>query len=273
MAEPMALAVELEPIGGDPHNAVQMRPVRTIYEDIPEGGFVVKMAKSCKLLELKVALAQKLRISEESFTFAYEGEEMDNEKTIKENGIPEPGPAARRAGAKVDLLFLIKDGVELGAQRERREAQERAAEAERLRQQEEAQKKQEEDEKRAREEEEVKMAAKRKADAEAEQRRQDEARRAHRCVLRCLEIGGGGGKELITASNLTVVEVARQLYRELNMLRDDEHRGGLVLLHEGQPLPGRQTLQDAGVHDGDEVMYFWGEGGEAVALGADMEPA
>ena len=24
---------------------------------------------------------------------------------------------------------------------------------------------------------------------------QDEARRQHRCVLRCLEIGGGGGKE------------------------------------------------------------------------------
>jgi len=264
--------IELAQIGGDPHNAVQMRPVRTIYEDIPEGGFVVKMAKSCKLSELKASLAQKLSISEESFNFAYEGEEMDDQKTIKENGIPEPGPAARRAGARVELLFLIKEGVELGAQRERREAAEQAAEAERLRLEEEARRRQNEEEKRLRAEEAMKLAAKRKADEEAEQRRQDEARRQHRCVLRCLEIGGGGGKELITASNLTVMEVARQLCRELNMLRDEEHRGGIILLHDGQPLPGRQTLQDAGVQDGAEVMYYWGEGGEAVGLGADVAP-
>ncbi|CAK8989401.1 unnamed protein product [Durusdinium trenchii] len=258
-------AEELPKIAGDPHNAVQMRPVRTIYgQDIPEGGFVVKMAKSCKLSELKAALAERLSISEDSFTFAYEGEEMDEQKTIQENGIPEPGPAARRAGARVELLFLIKDGVEIGAQRARREAAEAAAEAEKHRQEEESRRRQEEEARRLQAEEEQKMAAKRKADAEAEQRRQDEARRQHRCVLRCLEIGGGGGKELITASNLTVQEVARQLCRELNMLRDDEHRGGIVLLHNGQPLPGRQTLQDSGVNDGDEVMYFWGEGGEAA---------
>ncbi|CAE7805706.1 unnamed protein product [Symbiodinium necroappetens] len=55
------------------------------------------------------------------------------------------------------------------------------------------------------------------------------------------------------------------LLARLNMLRDEEHQGGIVLLHNGQPLPGRQTLQDAGIRDNDEVYYFWGEGGEAAA--------
>ncbi|CAE7760345.1 unnamed protein product [Symbiodinium necroappetens] len=207
MAEPEPTE-ELPPIGGDPHNAVQMRPVRTTYgEDIPAGGYVVKMAKSAPLSDLKAAMAQKLSISEDTITFAYEGEEMDEKKTIKDNGIPEPGPAARRAGARVELQFLIRAGVEIGAQRARREAAEAAEEAERLRVEEEALRRKEEEEKRVKMEEEQKMAAKRKADAEAELRRQEEARRNNRCVLRCLEIGGGGGKELVTASNLTVMEV------------------------------------------------------------------
>ena len=38
---------------------------------------------------------------------------------------------------------------------------------------------------------------------------EEEARRQHRCVLRCLEIGGGGGKELVTASNLMVIEAQK----------------------------------------------------------------
>eukprot|EP00439_Symbiodinium_sp_Y106_P046539 s3548_g5.t3 len=303
MAEPEPTE-ELPPIGGDPHNAVQMRPVRTTYgEDIPAGGYVVKMAKSAPLSDLKAAMAQKLSISEDTITFAYEGEEMDEKKTIKDNGIPEPGPAARRAGARVELLFLIRAGVEIGAQRARREAAEAAEEAERLRLEEEALRRKEEEERRIKMEEERKMAEKRKADAEAELRRQEEARRNNRCVLRCLEIGGGGGKELVTASNLTVMEVCRPppwppwkaslpvspkarlaapchsplslatgsglcggaTCERLNMLRDEEHQGGIVLLHNGQPLPGRQTLQDAGIRDNDEVYYFWGEGGEAVA--------
>ena len=62
----------------------------------------------------------RLNPSKDTITFAYEGEEMDEKKTIKdfrhsqrhallcmmfqENGIPEPGPAARRAGARVELL-------------------------------------------------------------------------------------------------------------------------------------------------------------------------
>jgi len=257
---------ELPQIGGDPHNTVQIRPVRTIYgEDIPAGGYVIKMAKSALLSELKVAVAQRLSIPEDTVTFAYEGEEMHEQKTIKENGIPEPGPAARRAGAKVELLFLIRAGVEIGAQRARREAAEAAAQAEKQRQEEEAQRRKEEEERRIKAEEEQKQAAKRKADAEAELRRQEEARRNNRCVLRCMEIGGGGGKELITASNLTIIEVARQLCRELNRLRDEEHQGGIVLLNSnGEPLPGRQTLHEAGIRNNDEVIYFWGEGGEAV---------
>ena len=59
------------------------------------------------------------------------------------------------------------------------------------------------------------------------------------------------------------------------MLRDEEHQGGIVLLHNGQPLPGkermlsssmpyhalpqtlagRQTLQDAGIRDNDEATW------------------
>ena len=46
---------------------------------------------------------------QDCFTFAYEGEEMDEQKSIQENGIPEPGPAARRAGARVELLCLPLD--------------------------------------------------------------------------------------------------------------------------------------------------------------------
>ena len=63
----------------------------------------------------QTSLAQRLSIAQahrvirsaalqDCFTFAYEGEEMDEQKTIQENGICEPGPAARRAGARVELL-------------------------------------------------------------------------------------------------------------------------------------------------------------------------
>ncbi|CAE8628279.1 unnamed protein product [Polarella glacialis] len=60
-------------------------------------------------------------------------------------------------------------------------------------------------------------------------------------------------------------KVAEQLCRELGMQRDAHHDGGLLLLFNGNPLQGRQTLGDAGVQSGDEVMYFWGEGGAAAA--------
>ncbi|CAE8629945.1 unnamed protein product [Polarella glacialis] len=102
-------------------------------------------------------------------------------------------------------------------------------------------------------------------EGEAEERRQAEARVAHRCVLRCAALGGSGGQELITATTATASEVAEQLCRELGMQRDAHHDGGLLLLFNGNPLQGRQTLGDAGVQSGDEVMYFWGEGGAAAA--------
>ena len=47
-----------------------------------------------------------------------------------------------------------------------------------------------------------------------------------------------------------------QLHR-LNMLRDDEHRGGLVLLHEGQPLPGHAMAPQKWLLYGDFVMISW----------------
>ncbi|CAE8701390.1 unnamed protein product, partial [Polarella glacialis] len=88
---------ELEPIGDEPWNAVQLRPVRAIYgEDMPSGGYVTKLAKSAHTALLKAALAAHLVVPEESLSLAYEGESLDESKTLKENGVSEPGPAARR---------------------------------------------------------------------------------------------------------------------------------------------------------------------------------
>eukprot|EP00931_Biecheleriopsis_adriatica_P076772 TRINITY_DN50448_c0_g1_i1.p1 TRINITY_DN50448_c0_g1~~TRINITY_DN50448_c0_g1_i1.p1 ORF type:complete len:270 (+),score=91.09 TRINITY_DN50448_c0_g1_i1:47-856(+) len=257
---------DLGAIGGDPHNAIQMKPVPTAVrsEDIPPGGFIAKLEKSKLVGEMKAALAKRLDVDEAALELAYEGERVDESKTVRDNGIVEPGPAARRNGVKVEMLFMIKTGIETGAQKARREEEE---ERERIRkeQEEEAAKRQkEEEEARRREENERQMHEKKLLEAKAEQQRQEEERIQNRLVIRCLALGGSQGQELETASTFTVAEVARQLSDVLNMHRDAGHDGGLLLLFNGQPLPGRQTMRDAGVKNGDEVVYFWGEGGVAV---------
>jgi len=260
---------ELEPIGGDPHNAVQLRPIRAIYgEDVPAGGYVAKVAKSAKMGELKVALAAKLAVPEEAVKLAYEGEDINEEKTLKENGVSEPGPSARRAGAKVNLMFMVADGVELGVQRSRREAEELAIAEQQAQAEENERLRKLQEEERIRIETEQKAMERKLQEEQAQAQRQEEALQSNRCVIRCAALGGGGGQELVTASHLPICEVAKQLCRELGMLRDDQHAGGLLLLFNGQPLHGRQTLADAGVRNGDEVMYFWGDGGTAAAAEA-----
>jgi len=255
----------LPDIGGDPHNVVHLKPVTAGLESVPSGGFVVKMAKAAKAEALKDALALRLNIEQGDVTLAHEGEDLDDQKTIKENSICEPGPAARRSGMKVVIMFMLDSRVTDAVADARKKAKEDATVALMQGRLEAERSKKELEDRQRKEEEEAKARERRRLEEEAAEKQQADDRVKNRRVIRAAALGGGGGQEVVTASNFTVQELARQLCRELGMLRDEGHQGGLLLLHNGQPLNGRQTLQEQGVQDGDEVLYFWGEGGEAVA--------
>lgn len=255
----------LPDIGGDPHNVVHLQPVTLGLENVPGGGFVVKMAKASKVEALKDAVAARLGLTLGDVKLAHEGEDLDDQKTIKENSVCEPGPAARRSGTKIPIMFILDSRVTDAAADAKKKAKEDATAALMQGRLEAERRKKEEEERQRKEEEEEKARERRRLEGEASAKQQAEDRVRNRLVIRAAALGGGGGQEVATASNFTVQELARQLCRELGMLRDEAHQGGLLLLHNGQPLNGRQTLQEQNVKDGDEVMYFWGEGGEAIA--------
>lgn len=78
-------------------------------------GYTAKMDKTCKLVELKTIL--KGHLGQETGVmltdFMYDGNDLNSDLTLNGNGVPLPGPAARRAGEKVKLIFdLERNAIE-----------------------------------------------------------------------------------------------------------------------------------------------------------------
>jgi len=253
---------ELPQIGEGLCNAFHAKAVVAFNgEDIPEGGFVGMLAKTEPVGKLKDVLCQRLGVHYDGLAFACEGKQLHDAKTMGENGVLEPGPAARRAGAKISITFMLTNGVELGAVVQRRAAmaEEEAQRESELKAAEQAAK--EAAAGRAKEEAEAKAKAEAEAMAQAEQRARDAAREADRCVVRVAPLGMGEGPEagapVQTFRTSTISELAQQISEQMGM-RD---RGQLTLTHNGEILMGRTTLREANIADGAMILYYW-EGGD-----------
>eukprot|EP00405_Crypthecodinium_cohnii_P012949 CAMPEP_0206439666 /NCGR_PEP_ID=MMETSP0324_2-20121206/12339_1 /ASSEMBLY_ACC=CAM_ASM_000836 /TAXON_ID=2866 /ORGANISM="Crypthecodinium cohnii, Strain Seligo" /LENGTH=251 /DNA_ID=CAMNT_0053907315 /DNA_START=31 /DNA_END=783 /DNA_ORIENTATION=+ len=247
---------ELPQVGSEPVNDYLLRALVDLgCEDVPAGGFTGKMGKQSTVKDLKKAICNRLRIDEDGLTISCEGDQLDPSMTMSENGVFEPGPAARAAGAKLELTFMLARGVELGAivaRREQAEAERQAIERA------EEERKMEERKLVAQAEN---RAAQEKADKEEEekQRAQAEAReqeeRADRITVHCFLMSQDTQRAATveTRRSSTAGEFAQELARAVGII--DQH-AQLSLLHDNQEMDRRQTLQRLGVQDGAHI-YYW----------------
>lgn len=113
-----ATEVELERVGGNSdesmeprdYNEYRLQPVNDIPL-VPINGYVGVLWKEAPVGLLREELSKVVNIPAESFCFAYDGRDLDITKTLKDNGVLEPGPAARRRGARVEVSFQIQTDV------------------------------------------------------------------------------------------------------------------------------------------------------------------
>lgn len=144
-------------IGAKPHNDIQVK-FMTPQETLGVAGYVAKVGRNTPIGSLKEALVAKIDIPLDTLSLVIEGRNLEDDKTVKENGILEPGPAARKKGEKIQLLCVLTDGTVPGFSKRAAEAEIARAEAEL---------------ERKRKEEEARQAAEEEAE-----RRKKEARRS-----------------------------------------------------------------------------------------------
>lgn len=247
------LVEDIGKVGDGAANDLLLKPLNSLGDpDLPPGGFSVKLARISPVGLLRPLLCERLKVPENGVSFAFEGRELVDDKTVAENGIVEPGPAARRSGSKVNITFVLVDGVELGAVLEARriekEAQERATAARAER--EKAAREQAEKTKWA--EDRLKAQEKEKAEKEAEAKAQEAALEADRITVRCSPLGETAQIEVRTSKNATVIQLASQIAEQQSI------RGGglLRLTCNGNELAPGSTLRAANVEEGAEIQYY-----------------
>mmetsp|Transcript_60304 Transcript_60304/g.166917 ORF Transcript_60304/g.166917 Transcript_60304/m.166917 type:complete len:417 (-) Transcript_60304:119-1369(-) len=90
------------PLGDPPHIEVRLKPAEGAKASCIYLGALSRVGY---LKVLSTALSQTIDLPSEAIMVTYEGRTLDHGKTLTENGVHLPGPAARRAGAKVELQF------------------------------------------------------------------------------------------------------------------------------------------------------------------------
>lgn len=155
--------MEIEgPIGGEPHIGVRVRLIAgsaTSADKLPAEAFIASMSKDAPLELLSERLCTAVGSPPDSVILMYEGSTLEPSKTLEDNSVNLPGPAARRRGAKVEISFDIRWEVIANAKKQ--------AEAEELR-------KRQEREAEEKKQEAIRREAERKA--EEEQKRQSQAK-------------------------------------------------------------------------------------------------
>lgn len=257
--------VNLGEIGGEPadqgnakkYNAFQARPVVDIAS-IPSHGFSGQLLKSSPVADLQRALADFVEVPVDAISLAYEGRDLQLSLTLRDNGISEPGPAARKAGVQVQLVFTLASGVLPGKvlrakklKQEQAEEAARAAEAEALR---------------LRALEEARRAEERRAaEARAQAEREEEALR-EQCSFRVQLFGGSdfSGVCVRMPKSLTVGVLVRQLMLDQGIQPSSEV--GIVLLTaRGQPLTVQERVEHLG---GSRLKYYAETGPEKLTPGS-----
>jgi len=71
-------------------------------------GYTCKVSRTTTVGEIRAALVAKLSEKGQAVkAFAWNGKVLVDEKTLHDSGVTLPGPAARRAGAKLEILFAV----------------------------------------------------------------------------------------------------------------------------------------------------------------------
>lgn len=253
---------ELPDIGDAPFNEYHTtligdRASSSFCGYMPAGGFSGRLARAAPSMKLREALAVSLEVPASGISLVYEGKNLEDAQTLKENGILEPGPAAKKRGqGRISMQFMLSEGVELGrAKRDKMQAAEVAQKEQIDRQA--AQQKLLEEQRAAREEADQKAreVAAEEARAAAEARAAEQDRIALRCRL--LDAAEADHHEVHCLLTHTVRDLAFQICQERGMRRDEAH-DQIILVHGDNVLAAGMSLRDAGVKAGDEITYFWG---------------
>lgn len=257
----------LEDIGEEPFNEYIVNFIGDISKGsihhgyLPSGGFTGQLSKAELVGSLREALENALEVPPRSVCLSYEGSHLDDAKTLRDNGVIEPGAIARKRGQKISMAFMLNAGVETGkARRDRQEAEEAHQQAERERQAvESAKKKAEEDLRRHLAEEKKRKEAE---EAAKKKREEDEAalqaaENADRITVRCRLMDGNDiAAPVDTLRSRTAAELAIQIVQDRHMGGDARH---LHLIHNGTELGRGAPLGEAGVQNGDEIMFYLGD--------------
>jgi len=107
------------------YNQIKVTPM-VHQKAVPPGGFLGSLAKKATADILRQQLAESLEVVPESLSLAYEGKALDMQLTLKDNGVVEPGPSARREGVRVQLFFTLDNDVVPGKLKRAQEAKDAA---------------------------------------------------------------------------------------------------------------------------------------------------
>mmetsp|Transcript_20851 Transcript_20851/g.39772 ORF Transcript_20851/g.39772 Transcript_20851/m.39772 type:complete len:497 (-) Transcript_20851:112-1602(-) len=154
-------------IGAKPFNDIQVR-FMTPVESLGVAGYVAKVGRNTPVGALKEALVAKIDIPPDTLSLVIEGRNLEDDKTVKDNGILEPGPAARKKGEKIQLMCVLTDGTVPGFSKRAAEEEKAREEAEliRRRKEEEARKAAEADAERRRKEARLSMTSQQREELE-----------------------------------------------------------------------------------------------------------
>merc|ERR1711972_126970 len=157
-------------------------------------------------------------------------------------------------GGRIQLVFTLDDGVEMGAATRDRLQHE---EEDRQRRQEEDKRRQAKDMALKKEEEEAKERERAAREAQAKAQADEKRAEADKCVLRVRMMGDENGPvhETNTYLSYQVREVAVQIAQELGMAQELKTKR-LILLSKDGDLPGGSTLQTCGIRTNDDIFYF-----------------
>jgi len=122
MVEPISLG---EPVGEKPYVEVLLMPMLS-NDLVNPSGYLGTIGRKSHLGCLRKKLQAHLGVSEAALSeFVTGGKSLDDCKTLEENGMILPGPAARRRGEKLELMFDLSDIVLKQEQREAADALEK----------------------------------------------------------------------------------------------------------------------------------------------------
>lgn len=102
-----------KPLGDPPHVPLRLKPASGAKKDFFPEGCVANLGRASPIAMLKEHFCRMLELPSGGALFMHEGKDLEDSKTLTENNVVLPGPAARRRGEMPEILFdLTMEEVE-----------------------------------------------------------------------------------------------------------------------------------------------------------------